>query len=235
MYKEAQSTKNPFYRSRVKLKREIVTMGIPDINEQANPGNYIEPKDWDEFTANNVLVIDTRNHYETDTGKFKGAIIPDIDTFRQLPKWIDNNLDADKDQKIAMYCTGGIRCEKATALLKTKGYKNVYHLKGGILKYIEDINTLENTWEGQCFVFDNRVTVDNKLKQGQFDQCHGCRHPITEDDKLSKHYIRGVCCKYCFDTKTESSKNRARERQKQIDLAKARGEESPIGKTCKIS
>ncbi|MBT8148895.1 MAG: rhodanese-related sulfurtransferase, partial [Gammaproteobacteria bacterium] len=192
-YKESLDTEIPFYRMKVKVKKEIVTMGVPGIDPQKMTGHYVEPVDWNDLIADpDVTLIDTRNDYEAEIGAFKGAINPNTKTFRELPAFVDENLDPKKNKKVAMYCTGGIRCEKSTAYLLEQGFTEVYHLKGGILKYLEQVPASKSLWQGECFVFDNRVTVQQDLSPGTFDQCHGCRRPITEQDKQSAHYQRGV-------------------------------------------
>ncbi|OQX35741.1 MAG: hypothetical protein B0D91_10290 [Oceanospirillales bacterium LUC14_002_19_P2] len=231
-YKESLSDDNPFYRTRVKLKREIVTMGVPGVSPVKAVGQYVEPEDWNALISDpDVLLVDTRNDYEIEVGTFKGAINPETDNFRQFPNWVDKQLKPAKKQRVAMFCTGGIRCEKATSLLLEQGVEEVYHLKGGILKYLETVPASDSLWQGECFVFDNRVTVNHDLEPGHYDQCHGCRRPITEDDKRSPLYVRGVTCPHCYDSQTERSRSRAAERQKQIDLARKRGEPMPLGNT----
>jgi UPF0176 protein len=172
-----------------------------------------------------VTVVDTRNYYEYAIGSFKGAQDPKTTSFREFPDYVEKSLDPAKNKKVAMFCTGGIRCEKSTAYLKEQGFDEVYHLKGGILKYLEEVPKEQSLWEGECFVFDNRVAVDHDLKKGQYDQCHGCRHPITEEDKLSEHYLAGVTCPRCYDTQTPEQRQRFTERQKQIQLSKQRNEQ----------
>jgi len=224
-YKESFFEGAPFYRMKVKLKKEIVTMGVEGIDPQKIVGTYVKPKDWNALISDpEVLLIDTRNSYEYDIGTFKGAIDPKTETFREFPAYVAENLDPVKHKKVAMFCTGGIRCEKSTAYLKEQGFNEVYHLEGGILKYLEEVPETESLWQGECFVFDNRVAVNHSLKKGIYDQCHGCRHPITEDDKLSNQYMPGVSCPRCYDKLTDEQKQRFAERQKQIQLAKNRNE-----------
>jgi len=219
----------PFYRSKVKLKKEIVTMGVEGIDPNKVVGTYVQAKDWNALISDpDVLVVDTRNDYETSIGSFEHAIIPDIESFREFPKYINELTPEDKNKKIAMFCTGGIRCEKSTAYLKEQGFENVYHLQGGILKYLEEVSEQETLWKGECFVFDNRVSVDHNLEKGSYDQCYACRLPITEDDKQSEHYIQGVSCPKCFDKKTDEDRLRFEQREKQVQLAKKRGK-SHIG------
>ena len=228
-HKESLDSELPFYRMKVKLKKEIVTMGREGIDPKMLVGHYVEPQDWNALiTDPEVTVIDTRNHYECDIGSFEGAINPQTTTFKEMPAFVDQQLDPAKHKKVAMFCTGGIRCEKSTAYLLEQGFDEVYHLKGGILKYLEEVPEEKSLWQGECFVFDNRVAVDHDLNVGSYDQCHGCRHPITEAQKSSPHYQRGVCCPLCYDQLTIDQKERFAERQKQIDLAVDRNE-SHIG------
>ena len=228
-HKESLDSELPFYRMKVKLKKEIVTMGREGIDPKMLVGHYVEPQDWNALiTDPEVIVIDTRNHYECDIGSFEGAINPQTTTFKEMPAFVDQQLDPAKHKKVAMFCTGGIRCEKSTAYLLEQGFDEVYHLKGGILKYLEEVPAEKSLWQGECFVFDNRVAVDHDLNVGSYDQCHGCRHPITEAQKSSPHYQRGVCCPLCYDQLTIDQKERFAERQKQIDLAADRNE-SHIG------
>ena len=216
---------SPFKRTRVKLKKEIVTMGVEGVDPKRVTGTYIEPKNWDQLIEDpDVLLIDTRNEYEVQVGTFKNAISPNTKIFREFPDYVKQNLSPDKHKKIAMFCTGGIRCEKSTAYLKEQGFNEVYHLKGGILKYLEEIPESDSSWEGECFVFDDRVTVNHRLKKGSYDQCHACRLPITSEDKDSEFYRKGVSCPHCFNAHTEQQKTRFMEREKQMKLAKQRGE-----------
>ena len=224
--KYSTSEKNPFVRLKVKLKKEIVTMGDESIDPTMLVGEYVDPKDWNDLIEDkNTIIIDTRNNYEYSIGTFKNSINPETKKFKEFPKWIDKKefTTHEKNNKnIAMFCTGGIRCEKASSLLKKEGFKNVYHLKGGILKYFESVPENNSRWEGECFVFDDRVSVKHNLSKGTYDMCHGCRMPITDNDKESKKYIRGVSCPNCFDETTEEQKSRYMSRQKQVDLAKER-------------
>jgi len=224
-HKESYDANQPFYRMKVKLKREIVTMGVEDIDPNRSVGTYVEAKDWNDLISDpEVTVIDTRNYYEYDIGSFANAVNPETETFREFPEYVANNMDPGKNKKVAMFCTGGIRCEKSTAYMKRQGFEEVYHLKGGILKYLEDVPKEESLWRGECFVFDNRVAVNHDLEKGQYDQCHGCRHPITEDEKRSAKYMEGVACPRCYDQQTPEQRARFEERQKQIQLAKQRDE-----------
>ncbi len=218
----------PFYRSRVKLKREIVTMGVDGINPE-NAGTYVEPGDWNELISDpDVTLIDTRNDYEYAIGSFAGAIDPETRSFRDFPAYVDRELDPARQRKVAMFCTGGIRCEKATAYLRERGFDEVYHLKGGILNYLAEVPESESLWHGECFVFDNRVSVNHALERGSYDQCHACRLPITDADKKSDKYRAGVSCPACYAEKSETERARYREREKQVKIAAARGE-SHIG------
>jgi UPF0176 protein len=224
-HKESFDDHNPFYRMKVKLKKEIVTMGVPGIDPNRVVGTYVEPKNWNALIDDpEVLLIDTRNDYEYGIGTFRGAVDPHTTTFREFPAWVREHLDPARHKKVAMFCTGGIRCEKASAFMLQEGFEEVYHLQGGVLKYLEEVPEQDSAWEGECFVFDNRVAVDHKLEKGHYDQCYGCRHPITEEDKMSDKYQKGVCCPRCFDQLTDDQKARFAERQKQVELARARGE-----------
>lgn len=224
--KESFDDSMPFYRTRVKLKKEIVTMGVTGIDPNQVVGTYVKPEDWNALIADpDVLLIDTRNDYEVAIGTFKNAINPKTETFREFPEYVKKELDPGKHKKVAMFCTGGIRCEKSTAYLKEQGFEEVYHLQGGILKYLETVAENETLWDGECFVFDNRVSVDHKLQKGTYDQCHACRLPITEEDKRSEKYEQGVSCPSCFDKKSEQQRKRFAERERQVQLAKARGEQ----------
>jgi UPF0176 protein len=224
--KESYTDEMPFYRSKVKLKKEIVTMGIEGIDPKEVVGTYVDPKDWNALISDpDVVLVDTRNDYEYNIGSFKNAINPNTETFREFPEYVKQNLNPEKHKKVAMFCTGGIRCEKSTAYLKEQGFDEVYHLKGGILKYLENVPKEDTLWQGECFVFDNRVAVNHDLEKGQYDQCYACRYPITEADKLSPHYEQGVSCHHCYDQTTAEQRAQFAEREKQMQLAKARGED----------
>jgi len=224
--KESYDENMPFYRTRVKLKKEIVTMGVQNIDPNHIVGTYVKPEDWNDLISDpDVTLVDTRNAYEVAIGTFKEAVNPDTETFRQFPDYVQNNMNPNKHKKVAMFCTGGIRCEKSTAYLKEQGFEEVYHLQGGILKYLETVPEDESLWEGECFVFDNRVSVNHQLEKGSYDQCHACRLPITEDDKKSERYIQGVSCPSCYDKKSDQQRQRFAERERQMQLAKSRGEE----------
>lgn len=224
----------PFYRSRVKLKKEIVTMGVEGIDPNRVVGTYVKPTDWNALISDpEVTVIDTRNDYESAIGSFKYAILPNTSSFREFPAYANENLKENKKGRVAMFCTGGIRCEKSTAYLKEQGFNEVYHLQGGILKYLEEVPQSESLWQGECFVFDNRVSVNHALEKGSYDQCHACRLPITEADKSSPQYQQGVSCPACFDSKSEEEKARFLEREKQVQLARQRGE-AHIGNDARV-
>ncbi len=224
--KESFTDEMPFYRSKVKLKKEIVTMGVEGIDPQRVVGTYVAPEDWNALISDpDVVLVDTRNDYEYNIGTFKNAINPNTETFREFPEYVKQNLDPEKHKKVAMFCTGGIRCEKSTAYLKEQGFDEVYHLKGGILKYLEEVPKDDTLWEGECFVFDNRVAVNHDLEKGQYDQCYACRYPITEADKQSDHYKQGVSCPHCYDKTTAEQRAHFAERERQMQLAKQRGED----------
>ena len=224
--KESFSKKSPFLRLKIKIKDEIVTMGKKNINPSTQSGEYINHKRWNALIEDkNTLLIDTRNSYEYAIGTFKNSINPKTANFKEFPEWVKKQKfsETDKKQKkVAMFCTGGIRCEKASAFMKNEGFEKVYHLKGGILKYLEETETQNSLWQGECFVFDDRVSVKHDLSEGSYDLCHGCRMPITEQDKLSSHYVKGVSCSNCVNEKTSSQIKRYKTRQKQINLAKAK-------------
>ncbi|EPE95277.1 oxygen-dependent tRNA uridine(34) hydroxylase TrhO [Rhizobium grahamii] len=224
-HKESRASKMPFLRMKVKLKKEIVTMGVENIDPNQVVGTYVAPQDWNALISDpDTIVIDTRNDYETAIGIFRGAVDPNTKTFREFPDWVRNNTGLHNKPKIAMYCTGGIRCEKATAFMKEQGFDEVYHLKGGILKYLEEIPQEESLWDGACFVFDERVSVEHGLKEGEHKLCHACRNPITAEEISSSHYEEGVSCSNCYHTRSEDDRLRYRQRQHQIALAKKRGQ-----------
>lgn len=224
-WKESEAVEQPFLRLKVRLKKEIVTLGQPGVDPTSQVGTYVAPQDWDDLIdRDDVVLIDTRNDYEVGIGQFKGAIDPGTTSFREFPDWWRANKAAYEGKKVAMYCTGGIRCEKASSYLLSEGVDEVFHLKGGILKYLEHTPPEESTWDGECFVFDNRVSVGHGLKQGPYDLCHACRRPISDADKASDIYQPGVQCPHCVDEYTEADRGRFRQRQKQIELAKKRGE-----------
>lgn len=233
--KESVADEMPFLRTRVKLKKEIVTMGVPDIDPNEIVGTYVTPAEWNELISDpSVTVIDTRNEYEVQIGTFQGALNPHTESFREFPSYVERKLDPNEHKKVAMFCTGGIRCEKSTAYLKAQGFDEVYHLEGGILKYLEEVPASDSLWQGECFVFDERVTVDHDLNPGSFDQCHACRMPISDVDKKSNAYVKGVSCPHCIAKKTDADRVRYRERQRQMRLAAERGE-SHIGADARES
>ena len=224
-FKYSYHNEIPFYRRKVKLKREIVTMGVEDIDPRHSVGTYVAPENWNDLIRDpDVLVVDTRNDYEVEIGSFEGAIAPGTKNFREFPTWAKANLNVRENTKIAMFCTGGIRCEKSTAYLKFQGFEEVYHLHGGILNYLHKVPQPQSLWQGECFVFDNRVAVDHDLKSGSYDQCHACRMPITKEQKDLPSYSLGESCLHCFDKRDERQKQRSSQRQKQIVLAESRGE-----------
>ena len=214
------SDKKIFKKLKVRIKTEIVTMGIRNINPNSQNGDYLDPYKWNKLIEDkNTILIDTRNHYEVKLGSFKNAINPETNNFREFPKWVEDNLEKNninKKYKIAMFCTGGIRCEKATSFLKSKGFENVFHLKGGILKYLETIEPNENLYEGECYVFDKRVSLNHKLKKGSYSICHACGMPVSANDKNKIEYIEGIQCHNCVDKFTDEDRKRFAERQKQI-------------------
>lgn len=225
VWKLSTAQDRPFARMKVRLKKEIVTMGQPDVDPLAKVGHYVEPKDWNELIQSpDVVVIDTRNDYEVAIGTFEGAIDPETATFREFPAWWEKNKDRFHNKRVAMFCTGGIRCEKSTNYLLGQGVEDVYHLQGGILKYLEEVPQDNSTWNGECFVFDGRVSVGHGLEEGPHVMCHACRRPILPEDRDRDTYENGVSCHLCIEETSEEDKTRFRERQKQIALSKARGE-----------
>jgi UPF0176 protein len=235
-YKLSYDDINPFYRTKVRLKKEIVTMGVEGIDPLQTVGTYVDPEDWNELISDpDTILIDTRNDYEVGIGTFQNAVNPHTESFREFPDYVEEHLDPSRHKKVAMFCTGGIRCEKSTAYLKELGFENVYHLKGGILKYLEEVPEEESMWQGECFVFDNRVSVGQGLAAGEYDQCHACRIPITEEDKQSPHYEPGVSCPHCHDRYSDERKKRFMERERQINLARERGEEHIGGTVADLS
>ena len=223
-HKESYAEKLPFYRLKVRLKKEIVTMGVPETDPTKIVGTYVAPEDWNDLIEDpDTIVIDTRNDYEIKVGTFKNAINPQTDAFRQFPDWVARNENQLKGKKIAMFCTGGIRCEKSTAYMKSLGYDDVYHLKGGILKYLEEVPQQKSTWNGECFVFDERVAIKHGLELGDHKLCRACRHPLSPEDLRSDKYIAGIACHHCYDKTGANNRARFAERQKQSELAVARG------------
>ncbi len=224
-WKESFAETAPFHRMKVRLKKEIVTMGVADIEPAKSHERYVEPANWNEVISDpDTVVIDTRNDYEVSIGTFDGAINPQTTSFREFPEWFLAFRKSRDVKKVAMFCTGGIRCEKSTAFLRSEGVEDVVHLKGGILKYLETVPREESLWRGECFVFDERVSVGHDLAPGSYDMCHACRRPIDEADKDSPHYAPGVSCPHCVDEYTEDQRRAFAERQKQVELAEARGE-----------
>ncbi|WP_018689081.1 rhodanese-related sulfurtransferase [Ahrensia kielensis] len=223
-HKESFADKLPFYRLKVRLKKEIVAMGVPETDPTKIVGTYVEPEDWNDLIDDpDTVVIDTRNDYEIKVGTFKNAINPETDAFREFPDWVKRNENLLKGKKIAMFCTGGIRCEKSTAYVKSLGYDDVFHLKGGILKYLENVPQEESTWDGECFVFDERVAVKHGLELGDHKLCRACRHPLSPEDLRSDKFIAGISCHNCYDQYTDEDRQRFAERQKQSELAAKRG------------
>lgn len=224
-WKESTAREAPFNRMKVRLKREIVTMGQPDVDPTAAVGHYVDPADWNDLIkAPDVAVIDTRNDYEVAIGTFDGAIDPQTKSFGEFPAWWEANKHRFHNKRIAMFCTGGIRCEKSTNYLIGQGVEEVYHLKGGILKYLEEVPQDDSTWDGECFVFDKRVSVGHGLKEGPHILCYACRRPLVPEDTAHPTYEEGVACHHCVEETSEADKARFRERQKQIALAKSRGD-----------
>jgi len=222
-HKESTAEAMPFYRMKVKLKKEIVTLGAPEANPNVCVGEYIDPQDWNALISDpDVLLLDTRNDYEYEVGTFKGAVNPDTHSFREFPEFVQKNVDPARHKKVAMFCTGGIRCEKASSYMLQHGFDSVYHLKGGILKYLELVPEEESLWQGECFVFDERVSVGHGLKTGDYSLCRGCRFPLTEAERKAPEYEEGVSCSHCLHRLSEEKKARLRERQKQTELAEAR-------------
>ena len=229
-YKKSVSKLPPFPRMKVKLKNEIVTMGQPNIDPKARVGHYVDPSGWNKMlNYPYVVVIDTRNEYEVDIGTFKGAINPHTSSFREFPTWWEKNKKKFQNKRIAMFCTGGIRCEKSTNYLIGQVVENVSHLKGGILKYLEETPVTKSNWVGDCFVFDARVSVGHELKEGPHELCYACRQPILPKDKERAEYEHGVSCHKCKSRTTEADKSRFRERQKQIQLSRKRGQKHMVG------
>ncbi len=218
----------PFHRLKVRIKAEIVTLGQPDLQPALNAGTYVAPQDWNALISDpDVVVIDTRNDYEGEIGEFAGAVQPNTRSFRDFPDWFRTEgralLEGPRPPKVAMYCTGGIRCEKSTAFLKAEGIDEVYHLQGGILRYLETIPEAESLWKGECFVFDERVAVGHGLAVGEHSLCRGCRMPVSPEGRSSPNHVEGVCCDRCHDSRTEDQRRAAEERDRQVRLAERRG------------
>lgn len=234
--KYSSTNKQPFHRMKVRLKKEIVTIGLPEINPNKKVGTYVKPDDWNDLISDpDVVVIDTRNKYETKIGSFHNALDPETSSFREFPDWVKKfkSSKENANKKIAMFCTGGIRCEKASSLMKEEGFEDVYHLQGGILKYLETIDKENSLWNGECFVFDQRVCLTDELEVGSYKMCFACRMPITEEEMQNEKYIEGISCIYCYDKTTKEKKERFGSRQRQILLAKERGEKHLGGKQTK--
>lgn len=218
-HKESTATELPFGKLKVRLKKEIVTLGKPEANPNEKIGTYVAPQEWNSIISDpEVTVIDTRNQYEVEIGTFHRAINPETASFREFPEYIAENIDPEQHPKVAMFCTGGIRCEKASSYLLSKGFKEVYHLKGGILKYLEEVPSQDSLWEGECFVFDERVTVKEGLETGNYELCYACGHPISEEDKASPHYEPIISCPYCYEELTPEKKARQINRQRQREF-----------------
>lgn len=223
-HKESFSDEHPFYRMKVKLKKEIVTLGVPGVSPTKKVGTYVKPEDWNALISDpDVILIDTRNDYEVDIGTFKGAVDPKTTTFREFPEYVAKHFDPTKHKKVAMFCTGGIRCEKASSYMMDQGFEEVFHLQGGILKYLETVPEAQSLWQGECFVFDQRVAVKHNLEVGDFDQCYACRHPLSPTEMQSEQYTAGVSCPYCYHKLSAEKRASLTERQKQVTLAKQRG------------
>ncbi len=217
--KESLTESAPFERMKVRLKKEIVTLGLPEVSPTQLVGNYVSPKDWNAIASDpDTIIIDTRNDYEVKIGTFKNAVNPNTHSFREFPEYVRQNLDPQKHKKVAMFCTGGIRCEKASSFMLSQGFQEVYHLKGGILKYLEEVTQEDSIWEGECFVFDERIAVQHGLERGTHYLCVGCGHPIDEEDKISPHYEAGICCPYCYETLTNDKRGRLEEKKRQSEL-----------------
>jgi UPF0176 protein len=224
-HKESWSDKQPFYRLKVKLKKEIVTLGVPEVKPSEMAGTYVKPEDWNALISDpDVIVIDTRNDYEVDIGTFKGAVNPKTHKFSELPQWIAQHPEIKEKPKVAMFCTGGIRCEKSTAYMRSLGFDEVYHLQGGILKYLETIPEDKSLWEGECFVFDERVSVGHGLKPGDYEFCRACRYPLSPEERQSPLFEQGISCPHCYGKISEEKKRALAERQKQIQLARKRNQ-----------
>ena len=225
-YKFSYDKEMPFYRMKVKLKNELIPIGIKSVDPTKVVGTYISPAEWNELINDpEVLLIDTRNNYEVEVGSFKGAIRPDINNFRDFPEYVKNNLNPKEHRKVAMFCTGGIRCEKASSFMLEEGFEEVYHLKGGILKYLEDVSPEESLWDGECFVFDNRTSLDMDLQSGNYSLCSNCRHPLSVEDRNSVEYEIGISCPNCYNKISNKRRESLKERQKQIELAKTRNQQ----------
>lgn len=228
--KYSGSASMPFHRMKVRLKREIVTMGVTTVDPLQSVGTYVQPADWNALISDpDTVVVDTRNGYEVKLGTFAGAVDPQTASFREFPQWVEDHRAELDGKKVAMFCTGGIRCEKATAYVKSLGIDNVFHLKGGILKYLEEVPVTDSLWQGECFVFDERVSVGHGLVEGDAELCRACRFPLTAEDRLSQKYEAGVSCPHCFEIRSEEDRARYAERHRQVQLAEAWGRAPHIG------
>lgn len=225
-HKESQAHEQPFHRMKVRLRQEIVTLGVPGIDPNRQVGQYVDPKDWNRLISDpEVLVVDTRNHYEYRLGTFQRAVDPHTRAFTEFPDWVQREMSPQQHRRVAMFCTGGIRCEKATSYMLAQGYQEVYHLNGGILKYLEEIPENESLWQGECFVFDHRVTVKHGLEEGSAVMCHACGEPLTPEEQALPSYVPGIACVYCAERLTPDRAQRLSERQRQVAMHKARGSE----------
>lgn len=223
VHKESPAGEMPFYRMKVRLKKEIVTLGVPGVSPTKMAGTYVKPNEWNKLLDDpEVVFVDVRNDYEVAIGTFKGALNPNTKSFSELPEWVRTQQVLQRKPKVAMFCTGGIRCEKSTAFLRAEGFPEVYHLEGGILKYLESISKEENRWEGECFVFDERVSVGHALKVGNYELCRSCREPVGDTERASPLFERGVSCPKCHGTRDEDEQAGLRERQRQVEIAKSR-------------
>lgn len=217
--KQSAANTLPFERMKVRLKSEIVTLGLPEVDPNQQVGTYVNPQEWNDLIADpEVTVIDTRNDYEVNIGTFQKAQNPQTESFREFPEYVRQELDPTKNKKVALFCTGGIRCEKASSFMLSQGFTEVYHLKGGILKYLEEVPPEESLWEGECFVFDERVAVRHGLEAGNYDLCLSCGRPISEKDKTLPQYEEGISCHHCFDSLTEEKRGRQQEKWRQQQL-----------------
>jgi len=222
-HKESWADKEPFVRLKVRLKKEIVTIGIPEVDPTEQVGTYVKPQDWNALISQpDVFLIDTRNTYETEIGTFQGAVDPRTESFGDFPEWVKNHPELTPDTRVAMFCTGGIRCEKASSYMLGQGFKEVYHLEGGILQYLADVSSNESMWDGECYVFDRRVSVDHELKPGRFEMCRACGAPLEQHEREHELYTKGVSCQHCYHQTTDEQKAGFAERQKQVELAATR-------------
>ncbi len=228
--KYSEAAEMPFLRTKVRVKKEIVTLGVPGIDAAAEAGTRVGPAEWNALLADPAtVVVDTRNGYEVGLGSFEGAVDPGTETFRDFPAWVDANRDRLEGRRIAMFCTGGIRCEKATALMRRKGFDEVYHLDGGILRYLAEVEPEQSRWRGECFVFDERVSVTHGLAEGDASLCRACRRPLTAGDRASPFHVEGIACVHCRDERDEAARARYAERMRQVELAELRGAPRHIG------